>query len=148
MVSHDPRASADRRGAAVRGLRGVGTEWGGGEVKESGMELKLFWIHDAQDKARAFALFAQKMANRLIVGIFRYDKGRPVRQIRYFTRLKAEVRAYERTGNFEYLVNAANYCFLESVAPEHKRAHWIVDHKSVTRDGLKMRFEGEPDGTR
>jgi hypothetical protein len=107
------------------------------------MELKLFWIHGAADKARAFALFAQKMANRLIVGVFRYDKGRPLRQAQYHTRLKAEVKAYGRTGNLGHLVNAANYCFLESAAPEHKRAHWGEEHTSVTRHTLKMRLEGE-----
>jgi hypothetical protein len=107
------------------------------------MELKLFWIHGAADKARAFALFAQRMANRLIVGIFRYDKGRPLRQAKYHTRLKAEVKAYGETGNLENLVNAANYCFLESVAPENKRAHWKAEHVSVTRHTLKMRLDGE-----
>jgi hypothetical protein len=104
------------------------------------MEIRTQWTDKARatDKALAFGLWIQRMANRLIVGAFRYDKGRPMRKARYLTRLKAEVAAYDRTGNIEHLINAANYCFLESAAPEHQRSHFAHASRSVTRDDLGM----------
>lgn len=92
------------------------------------------------EKATSFAYFVQQMANRLIVGVFRYDKGRPTRKAKYMTRLQAEVKEYVRTGNLEHLYNAANYCYLESEAPEHPNFHFKHRHKSVTRDKLRMKL--------
>ena len=55
------------------------------------------------------------------------------------TRLKAEIAEYERTGNIEHLINASNYCYLESNWPEHKKSHFKHVSKSVTRDKMKMK---------
>lgn len=104
------------------------------------MELKLFWFSRYEEKGRSAALFWQKCMNRLMVGCFRYDKGKPIKKAKYLTRLKAELKAYEESGNQEHLVNIANYCFLETVAPQHKKAHWAVLEKSVTRDKLGMKL--------
>lgn len=116
------------------------------------MELKVWWTDNGGrwsiDKALGFGYFLQKMvdkfaqgmADRLIVGIFRYDKGKPLKKAKYLTRLKAEVAEYERTGNQEHLINAANYCYLETQAPEHPKSHFKHHHKSVTRDKLKMKI--------
>lgn len=112
------------------------------------MELKVWWPEYGQDKGLSFGLFLQKMvssfgqmmANRLIMGIHRYDKGRPIRKAKYLTRLKGELEEYERTGNQEHLVNIANYCFLECEAPEHPNSHFEHRHKSVTRDKMRMKL--------
>ena len=109
------------------------------------MTLKLWWPQKGIDKALGFGVFAQRMANRLIVGTYRYDGGRPTRRARYLRRLKAEVAEYDRTGNQEHLVNAANYAFLEMEAPEHPRAYFSEVDFSVTRDGLGMPFGRDVD---
>ena len=76
-------------------------------------------------------VFLQRMANRISVGHFRY--GKPDKDKMYLSRLKLEVKAYSKTGNSEHLLNAANYCFLESQAPENKKFHWDDTTESVTR---------------
>lgn len=107
------------------------------------MKLSIDWTgkglyRDAVDKALSFGVFAQQMANRLCMGGYRYDKGRPTRGARYMTRLSLELDAYRKTGNAEHLRNIANYAFLESQAPEHENFHDKVKVASVTRKHLHM----------
>jgi hypothetical protein len=105
------------------------------------MNLPTWWPEKGIDKALEFGVFAQRMANRLIVGMYRYDKGRPISRAKYLQRLKAEIKAYEESGNQEHLVNAANYAFLEMLAPEHPEAHFKDVDFSVTRDQLRFQFQ-------
>ena len=82
-------------------------------------------------KKQIFKMFAQTMLNRLFVGEFRY--GPAARRQYYFTRLKKEIVAYEKTGNAEHLLNVANYCVLEWITPEHSKHHFNPTVDSVTR---------------
>lgn len=102
----------------------------------------IYWPIDckAPEKLAAFKKFVQQMANRLVVGTFQYDKGKPVKAAKYLTRLEAEIKAYRETGNQEHLINASNYCFLEIQAPEHKKSNFKHESKSITRDVLGMKF--------
>jgi len=107
-------------------------------------EIKLFWtdrIKCSPPKQEVFQEFAQKMANRLGFGEARY--GSPDKRQKYLTRLKMEVRAYERTGNVEHLYNVANYCVLECIAPENaKKFHWDGTAESATRGKLGGKLGG------
>jgi hypothetical protein len=78
-----------------------------------------------------YRAFLQACLNRRCVGALRY--GGITKKQRYATRLKLEIKAYERTGNIEHLLNCSVYCFLESEAPQNKKAHWNALVKSVTR---------------
>lgn len=80
---------------------------------------------------RSIAKWTQHAANRLIQGAYRY--GQPQRRQRYLSRMKMEIKAYEVTGNHEHLVNIANYCFLESEAPENDKYHFDNTVESATR---------------
>ena len=98
--------------------------------------IHLFEPESLQDrvnrpKLQIFKMFAQTMVNRLYVGDLRY--GPPDKKQRYFSRLQKEVRAYKVTGNAEHLLNIANYCVLEWIAPEHKDHHFNPTVDSVTR---------------
>jgi hypothetical protein len=107
------------------------------------MELTIHWSQNKLlvSKGERFLKFAQQMANRLIVGSWRYDHGKPIVAARFLTRLKVEVKEYERTGDREHLINAANYCCLEDIAPENEKWHKGNDNKpSVTRDKLRMKI--------
>ncbi len=79
----------------------------------------------------AFVSFLQRMMNRRQVGYTRY--GATQKRQQYLTRMKKELVAYEQTGNMEQLLNIANYCFLESFAPENKKFHFDNSVESVTR---------------
>lgn len=48
-------------------------------------------------------------------------------------RMTIEFQEYRRTGNGEHLFNIANYCILESVAPQNKKYHLNTLVDSVTR---------------
>lgn len=82
-------------------------------------------------KKSIFKMFAQTMLNRLFVGETRYGPGN--KKQKYFTRMKKELQAYEKTGNAEQLFNIANYCVLEWIAPEHPKHHFDPTVESVTR---------------
>ena len=78
-----------------------------------------------------FRNFIQRMSNRIEQGECRY--GEANENARYLSRLKKELIVYEKTGNFEQLLNIANYCFLESIAPQNKKFHFDNTIGSVTR---------------
>lgn len=94
--------------------------------------IELFWSKKlAQTVKEPFKNFTQKQANRLMQGDARY--GPPNKDKKYFTRLTLEVKAYKKTGNAEHLINIANYCILEYIAPEHLKFHFDATVDSVTR---------------
>lgn len=71
------------------------------------------------------------MSKRIIQGHTRY--GAPVVTKKYMKRLELELQAYKKSGNMEHLYNAANYCFLESYAPQNPKFMFAADIDSVTR---------------
>lgn len=83
-------------------------------------------------KKQIFKMFTQTMLNRLFVGEVRYGPAK--KEQKYLTRLTKELKAYKKTGNAEQLINIANYCILEWIAPEHPKHHFNPNVESVTRD--------------
>jgi hypothetical protein len=94
--------------------------------------MEIFWSKKLHlPNELAFQKFVQEQANRLMQGFCRY--GGPDRSQRYLTRMKKELKAYEKTGNAEHLINLANYCHLEDFAPENPKYHFDNTIGSVTR---------------
>jgi hypothetical protein len=85
----------------------------------------------SREKVQWFKAFVQSQWNRMEVGDLRY--GPANKKQKYLTRLKKEIKTYEKTGNAEMLFNAANYCILEFMTPEHPNHHFNNTVKSVTR---------------
>jgi hypothetical protein len=75
--------------------------------------------------------FMQQMLNRMAFGQYLY--GEPNKEQNYMTRMIMEMKSYKRSGNAEQLLNIANYCWLEFVAPENKKFHHDPSVESVTR---------------
>lgn len=99
------------------------------------MELNIYHLDPRNAiqlrEVSSFAKFLQMMSNRRAVGGERYG---PIKvSAGYLTRLKKELKAYEKTGNMEQLLNIAVYAFLESYAPENPKFHFDNTVKSVTR---------------
>ena len=101
------------------------------------MFIKIRWSDKSPCDPKQFTEFCQRMANRLIVGEWRYGKANS-RQ-RYMSRLRKELKAYEKSGNAEQLVNIANYAFLEMIQPEHPQAHF----NNLVRSRTRHQFGGE-----
>src|ERR1700741_3581828 len=95
------------------------------------MKLEIWWSDKLRVEYDKFIEFIQLMANRYQVGDAR--DGMPAYSKSYLTRLKKELRAYEKGGNVEHLINAANYCILENIAPENELHHFNPLVGSVTR---------------
>lgn len=70
--------------------------------------------------------------NRLIVGAHRYGTGTIGGKAGYdyLKRVQRSLRNYQQSGNLEYLVDAANYCWLEFQAPSHPKAHFAASDSS------------------
>jgi hypothetical protein len=97
------------------------------------MEGKVFLPESARqiDDVWDFLVYLNRQAARWFQGNCRY--GTPRRSKRYLSRLKAEIAAYESTGNAEHLFNASNYAYLESRAPENRKYHFDPTVESATR---------------
>lgn len=95
------------------------------------VEFSIWWSDRIKFSPQSLRHFMQQMCNRLLVGHCRY--GTPNHDKMYLSRAEAELKAYRRTGNQEHLINIANYCWLESVAPQHKNSHYDPEVKSVIR---------------
>jgi hypothetical protein len=94
--------------------------------------MEIFWSKKLNvPNEEKFRDFVQRMANRIGVGHPRY--GAPDAKKRYDKRLKMEVETYLATGNAEHLINAANYCWLESITPSHPNFHLDDTVDSATR---------------
>ncbi len=107
------------------------------------MKIEIFWtdrIKCTPPKPERFAEFAQRMANRLAFGEARYGAA-DARQ-KYLTRLKLEIKAYERTGNVEHLYNVANYAVLETIAPENRKFRFDGTVGSATRGRVGGGMDG------
>lgn len=85
-------------------------------------------------KGIGFKVWLQYQANRLFVGELRYGSGSHRQQ--YMTRMEKELNKYKQTGNFEQLLNIANYAFLESEFPENKKFHFDPNAASATRAAM------------
>lgn len=95
------------------------------------MKLEISWKLNPNryltDLGLDFVLFVQEMANRLLVGHYRYYKKDRVNK-KFLTMAKLELETYNKTRNKEHLRNVANYCFLEFLHPEIDEVH---DNKLV-----------------
>lgn len=70
--------------------------------------------------------FVQEMKYRMAMGFLRYGHARdnfPSR-VDALETMRLRVREYEKTGNTENLVDAANYLMCEFMYPAHPRAHF------------------------
>ncbi len=100
-----------------------------GKLKTT-LELKI--IPNTTLNYRRIREILQESLDLLYIGHYRY--GIPNAKKLYFTRLRAELRAYKRSGIRQHLINIINYAILEILAPEHPNHHWSKrDPNSVTR---------------
>lgn len=98
-------------------------------------DLTFYFSNRMRKRHNSFINFVQMMANRLMVGFYRYG---PVnKKQNYLRRIKSAVKRYESTGNTEFLIDAANYCWLEFEAPSHPRAHFECSDSNGSRVVLK-----------
>lgn len=78
--------------------------------------------------------FEKLMRNRLLMGALRYgllaDKKKGHVKWNLLGALTAKIENYEKTGNTEYLVDAANYCLLAFECDDHPTKHFkaLDDH--------------------
>jgi hypothetical protein len=71
--------------------------------------------------------FTILMRNRMVMGAFRYGdhvKVKPGTHFCLIGSLRKKLEKYEETGNIEFLVDAANYCFLEFEHGTHENRHF------------------------
>lgn len=70
--------------------------------------------------------FLQRMVDRMSLSFLKYGPvkdGFPAKVDAVAT-LRLCLDKYAETGNTEYLVDAANYAMIESIAPRHERTHY------------------------
>jgi hypothetical protein len=67
--------------------------------------------------------FLQLMMNRVATGVAKHG-GEKAGTTNWIPRLKAAVRDYEATGNWERLVDAANYAMYEATMPDNPASNF------------------------
>ncbi len=66
------------------------------------------------------------MRNRMAVSFHKYGPVKAVfpHKVSALNSLQTRLREYERTGNTEFLIDAANFAMIEFMHPSHKEAHF------------------------
>ena len=70
--------------------------------------------------------FLQGMLNRMAVSLHKYgpvETGYPY-PVNALLSLEGRLREYKRTGNTEYLIDAANFAMIEFMRPRHPEPHF------------------------
>jgi hypothetical protein len=76
--------------------------------------------------------FLQGMVSRMEMSYFKYGAvadGFP-HKLDAIASMKARLERYERTGNLEYLMDAANFLMIEFMHPRHADAHFTPEDSS------------------
>jgi hypothetical protein len=84
-------------------------------------------------------LFEKLMRNRLLVGRFRYGRMDDPAKGDYdmLSSIRDRLKAYERTGNLEHLVDVANLALVEFVHSRHANRHFDAGDDSP--EGRRLR---------
>ena len=82
------------------------------------------YISDKYKHRAKLAKFMQFMANRIMFGMYRYAGAEFNASQDYRDRIDRSLARYDETGNTEFLVDAANYCWLELENPLHPNTHF------------------------
>jgi hypothetical protein len=105
-------------------------------VSKPKANLKFYFSNLMERRHKAFVNFVQMMANRLMVGFYRYGDvkhQKDYRRYNYFLRAQKALQHYDDTGNTEFLVDAANYCWLEFCVPSHPKAFFACSDSEGSR---------------
>lgn len=87
-------------------------------------ELKLIVVPGGETEISP--KFLQGMINRMVMGSLKYNKivkDFP-HKIDAIACLHQRLQEYDKTGNTEWLIDAANYAMIEFMLPRHKDAHY------------------------
>ena len=95
--------------------------------------------------------FVVKMKNAMVVSFYKYGpvaSGFP-ENVDAIASLTDRLREYAKTGNTEYLVDAANFAMIEYMHPRHEDAHYRAtdDDGSPGRVSLKNGLRDKRDNT-
>jgi hypothetical protein len=88
--------------------------------------------------------FLQGMINRVAISWHKYGPSRLNTNVDWVASALVRIQKYQETGNSEWLIDAANYCMIETLYPRHPNAHHRAtdSHESPGRIDLdgKTRF--------
>lgn len=96
--------------------------------------------------------FMQKMANRMMQAIGKYEPAIPNKEVadrgNHVKSARDRIDLYEKTGNTEWLVDAANSCMIEFTHPQHPNAHFRSTSSGespgiIGQDGERIRGHHE-----
>jgi len=85
-------------------------------------------------------VFERMCRNRLLFGGYRYGElhTESSKSCSSVEDIKLRLDLYTKTGNLEYLVDAANYAMLEFTYSKHKNAHFKSGDDNVHSIGYKV----------
>ena len=85
--------------------------------------IKFSWPLSVPESEQFDRLFIQGMLNRVATSFFKYG---PFLSSKSAGMKNAEerIKLYKKTGNTEWLIDAANFIMKEFMDPSHKKAHF------------------------
>lgn len=88
--------------------------------------------------------FDEIRKNAMIAGYYKYgpvSKDYSTGNMNAMKTMELCIQKYKDTGNTEYLADAANYCMLEFMYPQHPKAHYRAteSHESAGYVGLSSK---------
>jgi hypothetical protein len=68
--------------------------------------------------------FIGRMINAMGLSFFKYGPVADAKGVDKIASLKVRLQKYEDTGNSDFLVDVANFAMIESMHPQHPKAHY------------------------
>ncbi|QDT07787.1 hypothetical protein K227x_62150 [Rubripirellula lacrimiformis] len=89
--------------------------------------------------------FVEMMRSRMLVSFHKYG---PIRdayphKVDAIASLQTRLREYERTGNTEFLIDAANFAMIEFMCPSHDQSHFRATDANAS-PGRNWHMGGRP----
>ena len=88
------------------------------------------YIGELQEQLAWMDKWFQYMRNRILMGRFRYGPFSNKVKYDYISAIKKKIELYEKSGNLENLVDAANYCLLELKKPTREGVYFEAQDDS------------------
>lgn len=96
--------------------------------------MNFTWPETVPESSQINREFIQGMLNRMATSFFKYGPAKGSKS-HGLKNAKERIKIYEKTGNTEGLVDAANFLMIEFMNPGHKNSHFRAtgSHESPGR---------------
>jgi len=93
------------------------------KIKEA---IEQMMVRAEVPKTEFYPAFVSDMVRFMMVSYHKYGKVAEAYPEKYdaLSDVRTRIGKYRETGDFNFLVDAANFCMIECMHPRHEKGHW------------------------